>query len=753
MNQPIRHNKTFLNVFGALLLCAVAVGIPFSALAQLTSENYIVEGASIGSGSATLNATSSAYDADIQSGGLYIIPASTPTPTSSSGSSGGSVRSTSYSAIVIGSKNVTVGEVVQLAVRVLPLQEGAAYPVFTVVSGGVQFQPIVSYVGNGVYVASYTGRVVGTDQVTVMFNGVRVGEDTDGVSDGVLNVTVLKVPVQSIPVPILEPSSSDSTTPRATTSLETDPPSANNAQGIQVDSGLTQSCYRAFTWSVPADATVYRSVDNASEVTLAHITKKMPWFIDTDELASGEVVYRFAFKGYSVDTQVRFTQSERESCMPTEVGGVIAADVDTDGLLEQYVDGIFQDTNGSTVPVSVTQDGVLLDTNADGIADLFWNPAKGTSPVIVGADRILIVDKTISPTQEYLPAQVTDYRVALQAGADRKVVVRYAATVLLAFPQSFVYPTIALSLLGLLIAVKAAGLLAGFIPALFSLLNVPFAVTNIGRLLLEARRFLFGPLTFWKKFHPWGTVYDSVTKAPVDPAYVELFDTEGIQKAEAITDLDGRYGFLVPEGNYTLTVRKVNYTFPATHRSLTGNDVLYTNLYYGGPLAVSATVAADVPMDPVGFDWNQYEKMRTKQTSFIHRIDPYVAYLLDAFFYVGIIIAVWQLVVVHDIFSTIIFISYVVLGIVRFYRGKPPLYGLIEKNGAPLSFGLVKVYRENYEFMTKVTDAYGRYIAIVPKGNYRISVEERVAADVYEQVYQTQVNAKKGYINKQIRLS
>jgi hypothetical protein len=51
-----------------------------------------------------------------------------------------------------------------------------------------------------------------------------------------------------------------------------------------------------------------------------------------------------------------------------------------------------------------------------------------------------------------------------------------------------------------------------------------------------------------KKAPPWGVVYDSVTKRPLDPAYVVLKNLQGKQIASAITDLDGRYGFLVEPG-------------------------------------------------------------------------------------------------------------------------------------------------------------------------------------------------------------
>ena len=55
-------------------------------------------------------------------------------------------------------------------------------------------------------------------------------------------------------------------------------------------------------------------------------------------------------------------------------------------------------------------------------------------------------------------------------------------------------------------------------------------------------------------------VYDSVTKRPLDPAYVVV--REGADDRNAITDLDGRYGFFLKAGQYTLFANKTHYEFP-----------------------------------------------------------------------------------------------------------------------------------------------------------------------------------------------
>lgn len=296
------------------------------------------------------------------------------------------------------------------------------------------------------------------------------------------------------------------------------------------------------------------------------------------------------------------------------------------------------------------------------------------------------------------------------------------------------------------------GLLSGITLALVQLAQAPFSTLTIGRLFSQGWNNLLVLLAFKKKHKPWGTIYDSVTKAPVDPAYVELFDSHGTKQAEAITDLDGRYGFLVQEGSYTMQVRKTNYLFPSRLQTLTGDDVIYSQLYYGGPFTVSGTITHDVPMDPVNFDWNQYEKLRTKQTKYFNLIDPIVVNFLDLVFFLGIIFMVWQFLYSPNFYTSTLLACYAILLAHRFIAVKPMLYGTISEDGKPLQFALVKILIAGQTLQTKVTDAHGRYLLIVPPANYFLSVEKRVNETTYLPVFNREINARKGIINARIKL-
>lgn len=84
--------------------------------------------------------------------------------------------------------------------------------------------------------------------------------------------------------------------------------------------------------------------------------------------------------------------------------------------------------------------------------------------------------------------------------------------------------------------------------------------------------FIFLPLRLWnillvflgirKKARPWGVVYDSKTKQPLDPVYVSLIDTAGNEIASSTTIQDDM-DFLCPRGLIvSLQVRQNTHSHP-----------------------------------------------------------------------------------------------------------------------------------------------------------------------------------------------
>ncbi len=123
----------------------------------------------------------------------------------------------------------------------------------------------------------------------------------------------------------------------------------------------------------------------------------------------------------AADTIVSFSADELASCTPSGEPDIVAADIDHDGGEEQFIDGVFQDTDGSSVPLSATAEGLFIDTDADQEPDTFWNPGVGSSPVIVAGDRLYVTDGTVTAITMYEPYERSTYDVILRFLANGRV--------------------------------------------------------------------------------------------------------------------------------------------------------------------------------------------------------------------------------------------------------------------------------------------------------------------------------------------
>lgn len=278
---------------------------------------------------------------------------------------------------------------------------------------------------------------------------------------------------------------------------------------------------------------------------------------------------------------------------------------------------------------------------------------------------------------------------------------------------------------------------------------------------------VFIPIRLWhllgaflgiRRKKPWGTVYDSVTKMPLDPAYVTLKDESGKEVASSITDLDGRFGFFVPKGTYYISAEKVNYAFPSTKLNSKVSDSMYSDLYFGGKVEVSedgAVISKNIPLDPQRFDWNEFEKNRMN-ISKPHAKELMFVKVANVLFWAGGILSAAAVIFAPGKYNIMVFCLYLALLILRKVGVKPRAFGVIAEEGtkAPLSFAAVSVYSPllQSEVFKKVADEGGRYYALVPKGNYTVTVSKKVGEDAYERAFKKEIEAKKGVINFDIRV-
>jgi hypothetical protein len=149
------------------------------------------------------------------------------------------------------------------------------------------------------------------------------------------------------------------------------------------------------------------------------------------------------------------------------------------------------------------------------------------------------------------------------------------------------------------------------LPAVQNILFNIASFQDLTSLILRNITNFFSLLGLRKKRKYWGTVYDSITKQPLDPVIVRLIDAKSNKVVEeAITDLYGRYGFLTATGTFKIEVLKSHFTFPS--KNVNGfTDQVYQNLYYGDEISVISktdVINPNIPMDPIAYDFNQEAK-------------------------------------------------------------------------------------------------------------------------------------------------
>ncbi len=282
----------------------------------------------------------------------------------------------------------------------------------------------------------------------------------------------------------------------------------------------------------------------------------------------------------------------------------------------------------------------------------------------------------------------------------------------------------------------------------------PVAASEVLLIPVRLWGLLLAGLGIRKRSRPWGTVYDSVTKQPIDPAFVTARDASGKVVAESFTDIDGRYGFLLPDGVYYISAQKTNYEFPSKKMVGKQNDELYNDLYFGEPVTVSGGQVLDknIPMDQQNFDWNEYAKKKRNALLFHSKYEKPWAVVSNYVYGIGLAISVIATVIHPTTYNIVILVSYaVVLISFNFTSRKKKLGSIIDKETHdPLSYAIFRVTGSDHQTVLRsgACDVLGRFYCIVPKGECYLDIEKKNADGTYVKVYESALlNNKTGFIN------
>ncbi len=284
---------------------------------------------------------------------------------------------------------------------------------------------------------------------------------------------------------------------------------------------------------------------------------------------------------------------------------------------------------------------------------------------------------------------------------------------------------------------------------------MPLATKVPDLIFIPYRLFLlFISIVFGKrKPKPWGVVYDSVTKQPLDPVYITLKNRKGEIIKTKISDMNGRFGFLVKPGEYYIKAEKTHYKFPSSFTP-SEKDELYENLYHGEYLKItdSHLINVNIPMDPLAFDWNEFAKRKVIKFNY-HR-ELFKRWFPNVIFTIGLILMIVFYILNPITFNLAMVGSYLILAILRKIGFKQKQWGMIldKKTKKPLPFAVLKIFYEKlaHQIHFVTADVMGRYYALVEPGKYDLTIEKKTKQGYEFAAKVSGFEAPKGVLNKDL---
>jgi hypothetical protein len=322
-------------------------------------------------------------------------------------------------------------------------------------------------------------------------------------------------------------------------------------------------------------------------------------------------------------------------------------------------------------------------------------------PIVAEADTA-IISESVSNQVSVATEEVSKVVVASVKRASQAVTAIQNSPQVQTVNQTVVVPTV---------AVAAAASVGGAVNGAQAINYLKFLFTQPFFLLARKRR------------KGWGTVYNAITKMPMDLATVRLIDVQtGRVVQSQVTDKLGRYQFFAKPGEFKLDVVKPEYQFPAAYLKGAVEDGKFTDVYTGDvirPLAAAA-ISYNTPLDPVGVDKSVNELLKLARKKKFAAVVGNLGLLATA---VSFIVSPTPLVAGFLVIHIASHFMFKRLATAK----KPETWGVISDSaGKPLENAIVRVFDKQYNKLleTQITDDKGRYAFLVGKNDYYMMIEK-----------------------------
>lgn len=233
-------------------------------------------------------------------------------------------------------------------------------------------------------------------------------------------------------------------------------------------------------------------------------------------------------------------------------------------------------------------------------------------------------------------------------------------------------------------------------------------------------------LIVWRrKRERYGTVYNSLTKRPLDLCIIRLVHADtGLIVQTQVTDRQGRYLFHVKSGTYRLEILKPKYVFPSEVVTEKGADGEYLDVYDGGEIRIreDGPIALNIPIDPIV---KMQTPRRVRLRIMLRKVQYGVAYTSIVASIVGFVVTptvpmalgVMSQFVIYSLFKRLMVPTV------------PKRWGFVydSKTLKPISNAVVRLYDQKYRRLleSQLTNSKGQYGFLVGKNVYLITVEAK----------------------------
>lgn len=218
----------------------------------------------------------------------------------------------------------------------------------------------------------------------------------------------------------------------------------------------------------------------------------------------------------------------------------------------------------------------------------------------------------------------------------------------------------------------------------------------------------------YRRKQKWGVVYDAQTGEPLGGALVIISDDNGKVKEMKNTDPSGFYSFLAPKGTYVIEVRKSGYVgIESAH--IVSFETYYDNSYTPGEnivLEEEDIISVNIPM------------LKQEETIWQKVLNP--ATMTHTVFWAGFSFSAFALLVNPSHFNIAIMIFFIANFFINtFYKKSLKTGKVLSKDLKPIPFATVKVFDKIDGKMVARTIANekGIYFIVVNEGEYIIEAQ------------------------------